>query len=294
MLFEDDNDYKIIEVNGLAFPIPFFKTEEEILQRFLYVKNFPYKAGDVLLCSCPKTGTHWLTNLLHYLMYDGQLDDMLSYQPYLVDFHDIEEEVQRNGRRIISSHFPPKHLPVEHFAKGGKTILLFRNPKDTAVSMFHMLRKQKIYVNFKLSWDTYLKYWLEGKIPMGSYFEYYNSWQKELNKRPDLDILIVQYEDLKRDSLHELRRIKKYLGLHHSDERLKAVLNKCSLENLKADVDSGEVKTRLTDEKGISILFRKGIIGDWKNHFTVAQNQEFEAIVNEKLKNSIFNYKLWN
>jgi hypothetical protein len=37
-----------------------------------------------------------------------------------------------------------------------------------------------------------------------------------------------------------------------------------------------------------------GIIGDWKNHFTVAQNEQFEEIAEKKMGNSIFNYKAWN
>jgi hypothetical protein len=36
------------------------------------------------------------------------------------------------------------------------------------------------------------------------------------------------------------------------------------------------------------------MIGDWKNHFTVSQNEEFEAIADEKMKGSIFNYRAWN
>ncbi|XP_053380227.1 sulfotransferase 1C2A-like [Mercenaria mercenaria] len=275
MLFEDEEEgFKVLELDGTVFPTPLFKTEAELQQRFSYVKNLPYKAGDVLLCSYPKTGTHWTMNLLHYLMFDGDLDDTMSYPPVVIDFFDIEGEVQREGRRILMSHFPPKRLPIEHFANGGKTILVFGD--------------------FKLSWEKLLKYWLQGKFPLGSYFEYYNSWQEEINRKPDLDILIVQYEDLKRNSLQEVRRIQKYLCLNHSDERLEAVLKKCSLETLKADVDSGKVKTRLIDEDGKSVLYRKGIIGDWKNQFTVAQNEMFESIVNEKLHNSIFNYKSWN
>jgi hypothetical protein len=60
------------------------------------------------------------------------------------------------------------------------------------------------------------------------------------------------------DSLNQLRRIQTYLGLSHSDERLQAVLDKCSLGNLRADVENGKVKTPLIDESGKSILYRKG------------------------------------
>ena len=31
-------------------------------------------------------------------------------------------------------------------------------------------------------------------------------------------------------------------------------------------------------------LYRKGIIGDWKNHFTAEQARRFEAIIESKMK----------
>ena len=34
-----------------------------------------------------------------------------------------------------------------------------------------------------------------------------------------------------------------------------------------------------------------GEVGDWKNHFTVAQNERFDQIYNEKMKDIKFSYK---
>ncbi|XP_053381294.1 sulfotransferase 1C2-like isoform X2 [Mercenaria mercenaria] len=292
-VLEDEygEQYKVATYDDVVFPINI--VEMGARKRLSYVKNFQYKDGDVLLCSFPKTGTHWTANLIHYLMYDGPLDALVSHQPCLIDLFDIESFGQREGRRIITSHLLPKYFPTEHFANSGKTVLVFRNPKDTAVSMFHQLRRLKLFGEFRLSWNSYMNYWIEGKIPMGSYFDYYNNWQKFIKDNTKMDVLVVQYEDLKNDSLNQLRRIQTYLELKHSDERLRAVLEKCSLGNLKADVESKKIKTVLIDEAGKSILYRKGIIGDWRNHFTVTQNEQIEAVVKEKFKDSMFNYNAW-
>ncbi|XP_053380226.1 sulfotransferase 1C2-like [Mercenaria mercenaria] len=289
-VLEDEygKQYKVVSFDDIVFPIRML--EMGTRKRLSNVKNFQYKDGDVLLCSFPKTGTHWTANLIHYLMYDGPLDALVSHSPCFIDLFDIESAGQREGRRIITSHLPPKRLPIEHFAKGGKTVLVFRNPKDTAVSQFHQFRRLKLFGDFRLSWNSYINYWIDGKVPMGSYFDYYKNWQKDIQDNPERDVLVVQYENLKMDSLNQIRRIQTYLELNHSDERLRAVLEKCSLGNLKADVESGKIKTALIDEAGKSILYRKGIIGDWKNHFTVTQNEKIEAVMKEKFKDSMFNY----
>ena len=58
--------------------------------------------------------------------------------------------------------------------------------------------------------------------------------------------------------MKELRRIQKYFGLSHNDERLQQILDKCSIDNLRNEVDTGKVKTPFVDKEGNSIIYRKG------------------------------------
>ncbi|CAC5414040.1 SULT1 [Mytilus coruscus] len=55
----------------------------------------------------------------------------------------------------------------------------------------------------------------------------------------------------------------------------------CSYEEMKK-VDP----TTVND--GNSHIYRKGIIGDWKNHFTVAQNEQFDSYFEEKFQDSAY------
>jgi len=55
-----------------------------------------------------------------------------------------------------------------------------------------------------------------------------------------------------------MRKVSKHIGRHLSDERLEEVINKCSLSNLKKDIETGALKTPLVTEEGKSILYRKG------------------------------------
>ena len=109
------------------------------------------------------SGSHWTLNLVHFLLYDGPLDEYASHRFQLLEFENVDESYQKGGRRLLASHFPPKYLPDNHFANDGKTILVVRNPKDAVVSMYYMMLKQSRVGDFKMSWDLLLKYWLNGE-----------------------------------------------------------------------------------------------------------------------------------
>jgi hypothetical protein len=71
-------------------------------------------------------------------------------------------------------------------------------------------------------------------------------------------IVVESVSFLPQNTLNEVRRIQNYLGLNHYDECLQEVINRCSIDNLRNDVDTGKLKTQLVDDNGKSALYRKG------------------------------------
>ena len=63
---------------------------------------------------------------------------------------------------------------------------------------------------------------------------------------------------LLQNGMEEMTKLQNFLGLKHSKDRLQKVLDKCSLENLKAEVLEKKVQTPFVDNKGNSTLYRKG------------------------------------
>lgn len=72
------------------------------------------------------------------------------------------------------------------------------------------------------------------------------------------------------------------------DERLKALIDYCSFENLKKN-PSFELKVPTNEPNGnrrfVEMnLFRKGEIGDWKNHLDANMSQKIDDMVAKNLK----------
>ena len=75
------------------------------------------------------------------------------------------------------------HLPY-HLMPGGdpitnteaKYIYVYRNPKDVAVSYFHMLNA--LEYEGEVAWDDYFEDFISGRTLYGSYFKHILGWWK--------------------------------------------------------------------------------------------------------------------
>lgn len=89
-------------------------------------------------------------------------------------------------------------------------------------------------------------------------------------------VLQLRYEDLLEDCAGQLLRIAEYLGVADiSDE----VANRIAEENSFC-----ALSRRTPGEEDRQSPLRKGIVGDWKNHFTYETGQLFEQIAGTTLR----------
>ena len=97
------------------------------------------------------------------------------------------------------------------------------------------------------------------------------------------NVLIVKYEDMKEDPEGNVRKLAKFLEKDLSDAEVETIVHHTSFNQMKQNP-----MTQLSSKQGynsnISEYIRKGCVGDWKNYFTVAQSEKFDAIIEEGLK----------
>lgn len=281
-------------------------------------KNFRsaigYKAreGDIFIVTYPKCGTTWTQYIVCNILTRGNppsdIDDYDLMTPFL-DARGAEAADNRLIAGPIVTHLPSGVLQPSDCAK---YIYVTRNPYDCAVSYYYFVRgfRPNAFPDF----DTFLDTFLSGEVPYGDYFDHLLSWYEH---RRDANVLFITYEDLKADSRAQLLRIADFLGeeygttLREDEELIRRVLSACRLEKMKAFIKDNPVNRFQSKkcETGVvsghspnlvnvtevingpvsevpSAFLRKGIVGDWKNHFTTEQLQKTKAWISEKTASS--------
>ena len=85
------------------------------------------------------------------------------------------------------------------------------------------------------------------------------------------NVLMLWYEDMKKDQRGMVETIKNHIGYKVSDEKIDQLTEFMKFENYQKT--SSVNKKDSTNWKGNGQFIRKGIVGDWMNHFTPELNK---------------------
>ncbi|KAG2467954.1 ST6B1 Sulfotransferase, partial [Polypterus senegalus] len=130
---------------------------------------FEARQDDLLLVAYPKCGFNWMISVLQKII----SIDAEAIKP--------DEDIPRIG---LIEFIKPEKLQM---------LVVFRNPKDTAVSYYHFCQNNPVLLTYE-SWDAFFSEFIKGDVPWGCYFDHAVEWNKRMD---DENVLIVTYEDLK-------------------------------------------------------------------------------------------------
>ncbi|XP_053153106.1 sulfotransferase 6B1-like isoform X2 [Hemicordylus capensis] len=232
--------------------------------------TFEARSDDVVLVGYPKTGTNWVGQILTELATASgkygeeewkqkqQKEQELKLFPYL-EFGDpdkFERMKKLPSRRIIKTHLAPQKIPKS---------ILQKKAKDTAVSYFHFAKGMKLRPSEE-TWNEFFPDYISGKVPYGLYVDHIIEWNKYLD---DKNIMFITYEEIKENGTLALKQIAEFFDFSVSEQEIQSIMEKTSFQAMK------EKSPETHGVMGKS-LFRKGIVGDWKNVFSESQNEEMD------------------
>ncbi|ESO91705.1 hypothetical protein LOTGIDRAFT_191399 [Lottia gigantea] len=264
-------------------PWPFLADQAKLCEKFTFNDN------DVILTAYAKSGTHWLWEVLSMLI-KGEAEPSKSAKERLMFSFGTQKDFDKyQSPRIFNTHVRykglPKCLKSESNVKT-KMVYLLRNPKDVAVSYYYHLKSATDF-DYNGTWNGFYSLFIEGKVPGGSWFDYVVEWDKEINSGKHPNIIVMYYEDLQKNFTSEIKRLSDFLGFSYSNDLFTAIAEKCSFSSMKENDERLKEQFPIHMSKdGKNFIYRKGVVGDWKNHFTVAQNDEMDQIITNRLKDT--------
>ncbi|XP_068948355.1 sulfotransferase 1B1-like [Petaurus breviceps papuanus] len=255
------------------------------------IEKFQWRPDDIVIASYPKSGTTWISEVVDMIQNDGDIEKcsrnaITEKVPMLELFvpglrmTGTEALEKMPSPRLIKTHLPVDLIPKDCWKNNCKIIYMARNAKDVAVSYYHfdLMNKLEPYPN---SWAEYLEKYMTGKVSYGSWFTHVKSWW---DKKEDYPLLYLFYEDMKKNPKKEIEKVMQFLGKNQDEEVLKKIIHHTSFEMMKNNplLNFTNVSSKMMDHE-VSSHIRKGIIGDWKNHFTVAQNEIFDVMYEKEM-----------
>uniref|UniRef100_A0A3B4WUH3 Sulfotransferase n=2 Tax=Seriola lalandi dorsalis TaxID=1841481 RepID=A0A3B4WUH3_SERLL len=262
------------------------------------IQNFQARPDDILIATYPKAGSTWVSYILDLLYFDQTSPECQKSVPIYasvpileVTFPSLQPGTDMvdnllTSPRLIKTHLPVQFVPKSFWEQKCRIVYVARNGKDSVVSFFHFERMTMIFPE-PGDWSSYLQRFMEGKMVFGSYDHVNNWWEK---KQTYSNLHYMFYEDLVEDTGREIDKLCCFLGLSPSAQEKERLAGRVQFYNMKQDNVVNHSTFQGMDFK-LSSFMRKGKVGDWKNHFTVAQSEEFDEDYKKKMKNPTLTFR---
>ncbi|CAN7995438.1 unnamed protein product, partial [Ixodes hexagonus] len=275
------------------------------------VQSFVPRNGDIIEASFPRSGSHWLQQILQLILRKGESAG--SYLEFTRRSPYLENRVPEGmeSPRLLRTHFSMDRIQLNSRAK---YLYVARNPWDCCVSCFHFVREIPACQFQDGSFEDFLDAFLERQSSFGDYFDHVISGYK---RRKEPNVFFITYEELQKDIECSVLRLARFLGEDHEQTLkdhhniLQSILEKSSTVFMKNLMRTNPKEMRkallelpgapppsdeLTEENGngstVVNILRQGTVGDWRKYFSEDGMNKMRAKIEEKTRESDF-MTLW-
>ncbi len=241
-------------------------------------KNVDISENNIIV-AYPRTGSSWLYQMIVRLWW------MSKYNEDCFEKIGIEFNPEVRGKLdFTKTHFFDPHLkqpkeiviPSQTYAQK-KVIFLFRDPRDTIVSLYHFRKDRR--KNYSSSISSFIR---EKKGGIDSLITFYSIWFDYQKKYPD-SAMYLSYEMLHKNTHKELNRCMDFLGINCDADFL---CNTIELFSFKQSFSKEMENPHRGTEVGNVNSFhnRKGVVGSYEQEL----DKESISYLNKKLESIKF------
>jgi aryl sulfotransferase len=252
-----------------------------------------FRDDDIIISTYAKSGTTWVQQIVSQLLFNGQTGLPVAEMSPWLDLRVPPKEVKlaeiekQTHRRFLKTHLPVDALV---FSPKARYIYIGRDGRDVVWSMYNH------HANANQSWYEALND-TPGRVgpPIGrapaSIRQYFNDWLArdghpfwpfwenirtwwEIRTLPN--VLLLHFEDLKKDMPREIRRVAEFLGIAIDEKTWPDILTHCSFDYMKANAAATVPLGGAFWDGGAQTFINKGVNGRWREILSPEENAAYQ------------------
>jgi len=251
----------------------------------VWFRHLGLKSQDIFQASYPRSGSTWLRFILFQIL-NGQEAGFGRIEKCIpeIDDHRGVPPILPGGGRLIKTH-------EKYREDYRKAVFLVRDVRDVVLSCYARSVDEGLApLVSNGDFDSFLLAFLQGRaLQMGSWQEHTRTWlESPLSKNGNL--MVVRYEDLRRNPEEILGRLLRFLGVTPDVRVIRKAIEDNSLQRMRAKEDkarkNGEQSNLLPVHNSNAEdrrFVRNGAVGGWHSKLTAAQVQLIDQYAGDTL-----------
>jgi sulfotransferase family protein len=247
-----------------------YEAQEKRIRKKNPFRNYEPGPQDVFVMTYAKSGTNWMMQIAHQLIYHGKGDYdhlhevvpwpdtaimPLFMKRYAIPFEDATHWKQSpEQKRVIKTHYNWDLLP---HSKDARYIAVIRDPKDVFASNYVFVR-DGVYGSAMPSVDTWFDLYLSPHFPLGGSWAVNAAGYWAERHRPN--VMVESFKSMKRDLRGTVRRVADFLGIRASDALVDDVCRLSSFDYMKKN-DHKYAIGQVVPWRKPGAMIRKGLEG---------------------------------
>jgi hypothetical protein len=223
----------------------------------IWLRHQSLTPNDVMFASYPRSGTTWSRFTLYEIL-TGNASGFSAVNAGIcgIGKHKNAPRLLPNQGRLIASHeqYRKEYKRAVYIVRDCRDVLLSEFAYTTAIEFFHG------------DLDKFVRTFFVGKIsPFAPWQRHVASWLDSPLANSS-NLMVVRYEDLRRDPFAGFTKIVDYLGVKVTPERIQSAIANNALERMK---EKERIEPQRASVKGNFV--RSGSIQGWRAKLSTAQ-----------------------
>lgn len=191
-------------IEGMRKNMQGFATEEGVAHGL----NYKPDPTDIFISPYAKCGTTWMQQIVHGLRTGGDMGfaEITEVVPWLELAHDMG--VDANAPQVATPRAFKSHLNWEEIPKGGRYIVVLRDPLDAFVSLYKFLDGWH-FESGSISLGDFADYVLN-REPSDNYWGHLSGWW---GQRGNPDVLLLTFEEMRADLPSAVKTVAQFMDV---------------------------------------------------------------------------------